>query len=246
MRAWMWTMAPGSDPAAEEEILAGWVDEATRHRAARCLPAARWPLLAGHALCCLQLAAAFGRPPETWRFVVTPEGRPVLADPPPGIPAACFSLSHSAAVAGCALLVEGAGPDPAIGFDLETPRDGRPVQALARRFLHAEEAARVAAADDPAGVFTRLWTLKEALTKALGRGIQEDFKGFSTQPDPPRLLTAPPAFGALRHWHVSAGTVGAALWALAVRGPAAPRVVRKHLAVGDIHIRDGEYNRLAD
>lgn len=234
MRVWMWTVAPGSDPVAEEDVLAGWVDDATRVRAAQRMPEGRWALLAAHAVCRLQLSAAFGLPPQDWRFTMTPHGRPVLAEPRPGMPADGFSLSHAADRAGCALLLDAAAADAAVGFDLEVPRAGRPAVALARRFLHPDEAAWIAAADDPVFAFTRLWTFKESLTKALGRGIQEDFKGFATQATPPHLVSAPPAFGPLRRWSLTAGEVGNALWALAVRGDGAPQVVVRHLRVEDL------------
>lgn len=235
MRVWMWTIASGADAAAEEAVLATLVDAATRERAARRQPGTRWSFLAAHALCRVQLAAAFGGAPQDKRFTVTPQGRPLLADPPPGTPADGFSLSHADGVAGCALLLDAASPDAAVGFDLEVPRPGRPALTLARRFLHADEAAWVAAADDANLAFTRLWTLKEALTKALGRGFQESFKGFAVRAEPPGLLSAPPGFGPVRHWHVGAGAVDAALWALAVRqGDGRPEVQRRHLRVADL------------
>lgn len=246
MRVWMWTMEPGADPAAEEDILAACVDDAVRARAAARPPGARWPFLAAHAVCRLQLAAAFGTPPRDWRFAVTPEGRPLLAAPPPGTPGDGFSLSHTSGCAGCALVLDAAGPDTAIGFDVETPRPGRPLLALARRFLHPDEAAQVARADTPDPTFTRLWTFKEAVTKALGRGFQESFQSFRTQPAPPHLISAPPHFGPLRTWHLSAGEIGPALWALAVRADAAPAVVRKHFRAADIHLVYGKYHRMAD
>jgi 4'-phosphopantetheinyl transferase len=90
-------------------------------------------------------------------------GKPRLADS-----RLQFNLSHSG---GCALVgVSGAWP---LGVDLEMPRAPRRALDLARRYFHAGEAAALAnlSAARQQLAFLRLWSCKEALLKAQGRGI---------------------------------------------------------------------------
>ena len=79
-----------------------------------------------------------------------------------------FNLAHS----GGAALVALSRHVP-LGVDLEAPRRVRPVLELARRWFHPDEAAALTALPEAlqqAG-FLRLWTCKEAVLKAHGRGI---------------------------------------------------------------------------
>ncbi len=79
-----------------------------------------------------------------------------------------FNLSHS----GGALLV-GVSRRLPLGVDLETPRRLRPVLELARRWFDPAEAAALSALPDALRqiAFLRLWSAKEAVLKADGRGI---------------------------------------------------------------------------
>jgi 4'-phosphopantetheinyl transferase len=97
-------------------------------------------------------------------------GKPRLLDPPglqfkTGLE---FNLSHS----GGALLV-GVSRGQSLGVDLETPRRTRPVLELARRYFDPIEATALAGLpeDRRATAFLHLWSCKEAVLKALGRGI---------------------------------------------------------------------------
>jgi 4'-phosphopantetheinyl transferase len=79
-----------------------------------------------------------------------------------------FNLSHS----GGALLV-GVSREQALGVDLETPRRSRPVLELAQRYFDPVEAKALAglAENQRAMAFLHLWSCKEAVLKALGRGL---------------------------------------------------------------------------
>lgn len=81
-----------------------------------------------------------------------------------------FNWSHSGERA---LIAVARGVRP--GVDVETPRAGRTrdVLGLARRFFAPEEAAWLAALEEERRqcAFLRLWTAKEALLKAHGRGL---------------------------------------------------------------------------
>src|SRR5580765_8451440 len=79
-----------------------------------------------------------------------------------------FNLSHS----GETLLI-GLSRTQALGVDIERGARGRPWLEIAHRYFTAEEAAALAAlpADSRARGFIDLWSAKEAVLKAIGRGI---------------------------------------------------------------------------
>ena len=79
-----------------------------------------------------------------------------------------FNLSHS----GGRLLVA-LSRAQSLGVDLETPRRDRPVLELARRWFDPLEATALAALPEAErqATFLRQWSCKEAVLKALGRGI---------------------------------------------------------------------------
>ena len=94
-------------------------------------------------------------------FAFGEQGKPYL----PERPGLHFSLSHSGEYVLCALA------DAEIGCDVETPR--KVDLALASRFFHPEEAARLFSLPERerGTAFLRLWTLKESYIKALGLGL---------------------------------------------------------------------------
>lgn len=109
------------------------------------------------------LAAYLACAPADLRIVRDEHGKPRLLGA-----ALQFNLSHS----GGRLLV-GVSCEHPLGVDLEVARRERPVLELARRwFAPAEAAALAALAEaDRQAAFLRLWSCKEAVLKALGRGI---------------------------------------------------------------------------
>lgn len=87
----------------------------------------------------------------------------------------CFSLSHTDTVA-CLALSE-CGP---VGADAQTLKE--PSNALVRRVLTKAEQAVLDAAADKALLFTRLWTMKEALVKQTGEGLSRSFGSLDFAP----------------------------------------------------------------
>ncbi len=79
-----------------------------------------------------------------------------------------FNISHSAG----AVLV-GLSREQPLGVDLELSRRSRPVLDLARRYFDPGETAALMALPESRqqAAFLGLWSCKEALLKALGRGI---------------------------------------------------------------------------
>jgi 4'-phosphopantetheinyl transferase len=99
-------------------------------------------------------------------FVEGRHGRPALAsghDQSLG-----FNWSHSGTHAAVAI-----GRHIAPGIDIEQKRDRPRALDIAQRFFCAEEAAALAAvpAHEASASFLELWTAKEAVLKALGRGL---------------------------------------------------------------------------
>ena len=128
---------------------------------------AHWPttLNVAHSLPLRALLAGYlACDPGQLRIQRDAHGKPRLLDPP-GLE---FNLAHS----GGALLV-GVSHRQALGVDLETPRRTRPVLELARRYFHPVEAKTLAGLpeDRRETAFLQLWSCKEAVLKALGRGI---------------------------------------------------------------------------
>ena len=112
------------------------------------------------------LAAYLGKPAEALTFVDGEHGRPSLAAPDDA--AFGFNWSHSG---GEALVAIGRGITP--GIDLERMRERPRALQLAQRYFTTDEAAALAAVPDPRRsiAFLHLWTAKEAVLKATGRGL---------------------------------------------------------------------------
>ena len=110
-----------------------------------------------------ELGAALGCLPAEVPLRVTPQGKPVLAEPSaPG-----FNLSHSAGLA--ALALNDAGP---VGIDLEALELGRGCASLIDSCLTEAEARALQALPPEAreAGFLACWTAKEAAVKLTGTG----------------------------------------------------------------------------
>jgi len=139
-------------------------EEREQHRRFRFPDDAR-DYAAAHALVRAELSSWCGNNgPRDWRFNRDASGKPALAGGRGPLPS--FSLTHTHGLVACAV-----GPaNVAIGVDAE--RDDRDVDTrrLAARFFSRSEIAALSALDDRARRerFFDLWTLKEAVVKALG------------------------------------------------------------------------------
>ncbi len=129
----------------------------------------------------------------------SPEGKPCLE----GEGAPRFSISH----AGDLVLVALARAD--VGVDVEAPRPGLNVVALARRMLGPPAAAALEALDPDArpAAFLVLWTRHEAAVKCRGVGLAggpNDAEGFLVHslalPDGYAGAVAAPGRFALSQW----------------------------------------------
>lgn len=104
-----------------------------------------------------------GAPPESFRFLRTPRGKPYAENAP------YFNLSHSGDWLLCAV------SDTPVGADIETPRTVSP--NLLRRTCTPAELAYIG---DDAQRFLEVWTAKEAYLKLLGTGLRVDLRKIET------------------------------------------------------------------
>lgn len=118
--------------------------------------------------------------PQQWQFQAGPHGKPELIGPkcnPGG--ALHFNLSHTEGV-----VVLAVSRDGEIGIDVE--RTDRPIDhtGLARRYFARVEAEAVENCPpaERGALFYRIWTLKEAYVKAVGKGLAHALDSFWFEP----------------------------------------------------------------
>ena len=159
-------------------------------------------------------------------------GRPRLAQPQAGLD---FNWSHSGEVAVLAV-ARGIAP----GIDVECARQRPRAMDLARRFFHADETAALLALPEAerSAAFFELWTAKEAVLKASGRGISFGLDRLRVQRDG-RLQLAWLDGDDAAAWQLHAlapgdGCTGALAWR---GGPR--RIVVRALATPDASVQCG-------
>jgi 4'-phosphopantetheinyl transferase len=116
-----------------------------------------------------------------------PHGQVRLADGPPD--AMKVSVSHSGA-----RVVVAAGYGGGIGIDIERIEAARDHLILGRLVLRDDEQAELAQVQeaDRAAAFTTSWVRKEAVVKALGRGLRVPLRDFAVG-GPPAAVTGWPS-----------------------------------------------------
>jgi 4'-phosphopantetheinyl transferase len=117
------------------------------------------------------LGERLGIAPADVRLGVGEYGRPLVAGG-----RISFNVSHSGAVG----LIAVADGERRLGVDVEAVRPETQIRPLAARFLHAAEAAAIG---DRHEAFFRCWTRKEAVVKALGRGLSHPLDSFMVDVD---------------------------------------------------------------
>jgi len=119
------------------------------------------------------LASYIGGRPNEVRFRYGQHGKPELAEPR-GTDLT-FSLSHSGAAAICAV------GRRRVGVDLQQVRTALDWQALARRFFSSADVEAIEALPKSRRrrAFFTCWVMKEAVTKACGRGLTLPLDSFS-------------------------------------------------------------------
>jgi 4'-phosphopantetheinyl transferase len=163
------------------EQLALLLDDSERERAARFhFERDRQAYVAAHALARAMLSGQAPRPLAVWRFTTNVHGKPeVLRDA--GTPPLRFNLSHTRGLVAVALTLE-----HDVGIDVELVDSKRFSFDLAARTFAPEEVELLRAtlaADQPQALFA-IWTLKEAVIKAMGRGLSMPLADFALSLDP--------------------------------------------------------------
>lgn len=164
---------------------------------------------------CALLGMYLDMPAHAVTLVDGEHGRPELAEPSQRT--LQFNWSHSR---NTALIAVTRGVTP--GIDLEHVRPRAHAMQLAQRFFHPDEAAALAVlpASEQEAAFLQLWTGKEAVLKATGRGIAFglDRLRLAVAPAPPQLIWIDgddPAQWRLHALSAGAGHVASLAW----RGP---------------------------
>lgn len=138
----------------------------------------------------LLLGRYTGVPPDKIVFRYEPQGKPALA----GIGGWQFNVSHSRGLAATAI-----SRYDAVGIDLELIDNGFPREEVAEDILASDELSDLKAlpADHQPAYFFQLWTLKEALLKAIGGGFSLNPREIRIRLDAalhPEIISAPPEF----------------------------------------------------
>ena len=174
------------DPARETAALA-WLDEGERSRRDRFRHDGR---RRQYTLCRAALRVILcdrlDRGNEELSFAESERGKPhTLLH---GVPApVSSSVSHSGVHGLLAIARDGR-----LGVDVEERVARRDLDALMEAVLTPEERAEIVAAGagERIGRFYGIWTIKEALVKALGTGLQLDLAGFAVPAAMRRGVTA--------------------------------------------------------
>jgi 4'-phosphopantetheinyl transferase len=195
--SWRLELEPLSFEAAEALL-----SDDEKARGLRFVTAAlRHRFVAGRARLRSLLGAHLGLDPRALVFVQNAFGKPRLADRP----SVHFSLSHSGDRAVLAV-----SEQREIGIDIECVRPLDHLD-LAQRYFHPNEVSAieaVKAADEQRLAFYRIWTLKEAVVKAIGKGLSIPLDTFdvSIATSPPTMVVAPE--GGPRAWWLHQTTGG--------------------------------------
>lgn len=124
------------------------------------------------------LGGCLGRPAESVELLVGPHGRPMLASGGAGLG---FSASHGG---GSLLVAVARGVQPGVDIEALAPRPN--ALPIARRYFTGEEAEALEALQgrERELAFYRLWVAREAVLKAIGRGLAFGLDRLRIDADP--------------------------------------------------------------
>ncbi|PYE43445.1 4'-phosphopantetheinyl transferase [Rhizobium sp. PP-F2F-G20b] len=181
------------------ELFRSWLSDHETIRAERFLHAEdRRDFVAAHALLRFQLRHHFPELPFPARIAADGQGgKPhLLAAHNSDGTAIDFNISHTRGMVACVT-----ASDHDDGIDCEPL--ARMVDAGLAEVCFSELECHWLTTQGcltPPSAFLHLWTLKEAVTKALGTGLAIDLKTFSVLPFPPRITETSPEIGEHRRW----------------------------------------------
>lgn len=205
---WSWSLQAG--PFVGDDARALLSDDERARQRSFVSPELRRRFGAAHTGLRTLLGRHLDRDPQGLAFASNEFGKPRLA----GDDRVHFNLSHCDERAVLAI------GNAEVGIDLERERPIEHVD-LAKRYFHPREVAAITASREEAEqrrAFFLVWTLKEAVVKALGTGLSTPLDSFEVAigAPTPQLAVAPE--GAQRPWWLHAAMADGYCCALAVPG----------------------------
>jgi len=194
-----WLATEAAKPSDMERWLRS-LDRGERERAARFRIAAdRREFVAAHALLRTMLTYHLGVPPTAWRFLADANGKPSI-DPNVGPHQLQFNLSHTRGLVAVALASRGT-----VGVDVEEIDEAKADLAIAEAYFARSEVEMLQKAppSERARCFFRLWTLKEAYIKAIGKGLSAPLNSFAFTFEPIRITFLPGPENDASNWRFS-------------------------------------------
>ncbi len=215
------SVSPDNVPDAGSPV---WcLSGAERERAARFVfERDRLAYSAAHGLLRNMLAEFHQLPPLAWQFRSNAYGRPELNPEKHGNEIPRFNLTHTRGRVAVALTRDPLPEGFELGVDAECVERTADALGLAKRFLSARESDWLHGlpAAQHQSQFLRLWTLKEAVAKAVGLGLSLNFQTFHCGVDPLSVLFDEPCWGTREHWHLHNEWIEPGHWlSMAVRCP---------------------------
>jgi 4'-phosphopantetheinyl transferase len=159
-----------------------------------------------------------GRP--DWSFAEGPYGKPALPSAL-GSPALAFNISHTRGRVACAL-----ARGHEVGVDVETSDANVDHAGLAERNFSVREQRMLdgRTGADLAATFFSIWTMKEAVIKATGLGLQMPLDQFTVEVDRPAVRFDPALSEDETRWRLDCLRADEAWLAVAVRSPSGTTV----------------------
>ena len=193
---WIARLDLDDDKAFDGELASDLSDEETRRAARFKFARDRDCYIRAHAVLRRLLGRYLGVAPSNVRIVQSSTGKPGLVDDS----ALTFNLSHTRIFA-----LFGFSRQGLIGVDVEHVRSSVDILSLAKRFFTTSESMLIANADarDRLRYFFTAWVRKEAVVKAVGRGLSIPLSAVDVAPgDPATLRTARLAEEPPSEWQV--------------------------------------------
>lgn len=181
----------------------------------------RWSYAAAHQLLRTMLTEFHGGSPLEWTFRLSPFGKPEIEWDRAHAVAPRFNISHTHGLVACGLTLDYPG-GLELGVDVESLFRSINAADLAQRFFSENESRWLDTLpeSDVQSAFIRLWTIKEAIAKATGRGLQLDFRSFSCSLNPLSVTFHDPLSKPEWVWDLATGFIPPGHWvSLAVHRP---------------------------
>lgn len=198
-QAWVWVLPLAGLPAGAMPALGAVLGDEERGRAAAFhFEKDAMAYVAAHALLRWALGVRYRRAPREWRFGADALGKPSVLERDVDVR---LSLSHTDGLVAIGL-TEGVD----IGVDAEAIKAGSDLADIARECFSAGEREQLARSvpgfPSEEERFYALWTLKEALLKARGLGLNQPPNTFTIDLRSMRVEAVPAALAPAHGWQL--------------------------------------------